>query len=248
MTIRDNFDAEGVPNYEHGLPLKDCAAVCGPVCPRCFLDMLCSNTQADGPGLAARGYGLEPFTDPLYQKYYGEDVTDYNFFMVDKLNWFPDETTAQEQIGKELWWLGGQTPELGPFATSGCWFENPAVNSVVEAYIRTNFTLPEGTIQKTNANCPCLTAYPPGVQLTTNGGMRVVTGGKTYDNYPLDYGLNTCRSDDGLEPWCNVAENVKPDWCTSRWCYVDKDNCDSPTYISTYNPDADLYYTYAGCP
>ena len=47
-------------------------------------------------------------------------------------------------------------------------------------------------------------------------------------------------------PTHSVGDSFGADWCADDWCYVDPDDCDLPTYPSTYF-DTTLYFAYASC-
>jgi hypothetical protein len=37
------------------------------------------------------------------------------------------------------------------------------------------------------------------------------------------------------------------DWCDDPWCYVDPAKCDQHVYVSSYFPNAELYFSYQSC-
>ena len=90
------------------------------------------------------------------------------------------------------------------------------------------------------ARCPCLTAFPAGV----NPATGITIGDSSYE-YPSDYGLSTCAAhDSSLPPTCDASTSL-PSWCESSWCYVDRNDCNLPSTSSSYFPDHTLYYSYA---
>lgn len=84
--------------------------------------------------------------------------------------------------------------------------------------------------------------------------MMIGDDPKKYEDYPADTG-STCDSwDKDNHPDCEGDD--APDWCESRWCYVDPCSCDlgkdSPPKGSFYLPDSTfqgkpLFYSYATC-
>lgn len=137
---------------------------------------------------------------------------------------------------------------FGAFPISGCWMERPAA-AVLGAARLASFELPSQThieLDLMNSiDCPCLSAFPPGI-IQGNGEHFVSIGGGTF-SYPVDYGLGSCRiQDDGLPPSCDKGAN-NANWCTSRWCYVDQNNCNQAVTASSYHPGKDLFYSYEAC-
>lgn len=73
--------------------------------------------------------------------------------------------------------------------------------------------------------------------------------------YPQNYGLSECSTHDAtMEPYCentdadgNFDPFNNPTWCSSNWCYVDRDNCNVETILSDYFRPTLLYYSFAAC-
>jgi hypothetical protein len=92
--------------------------------------------------------------------------------------------------------------------------------------------------------------------LNTDTGMLTLTLGGVDYPYPTSYGMDLCAPHDQLTPpSCADADGVAladaPDWCASRWCYVDPDNCDitfdPSSYFHREGEDVVLYYSYETC-
>jgi len=97
------------------------------------------------------------------------------------------------------------------------------------------------TAQSGDASCPCITAFPSGI----NPSDGVSIGSGTFF-YPSSYGLNTCSAhDSSLAPYCDAAD--PPSWCADSWCYVDYATCSLPTAASSYFTGVTLHYSYATC-
>ena len=109
--------------------------------------------------------------------------------------------------------------------------------------------------------CPCLTSYPPGVRVESDGRVAVTIEGEER-LYPAGFGLNNCAAHSTtLPPYCADASGDplpgRPDWCSreNRWCYVDHERCTdlSGNYmlssLSSYFPGAhpSLFYSYGTC-
>lgn len=96
-------------------------------------------------------------------------------------------------------------------------------------------------------HCPCIDEHPPGSFTLVNGVIKRNLSGWVYD-YPSNYGLSSCNSHDaGLSPSCDhptasgqLDPGANPGWCSSRWCYVDKDACTTVAEQSDYFKGSDL--------
>ncbi|KAL3907396.1 MAG: hypothetical protein SGPRY_010185, partial [Prymnesium sp.] len=67
--------------------------------------------------------------------------------------------------------------------------------------------------------------------------------------YASSYGARGCSPYDWTAtPECARAE-VKPDWCSALWCFVDASNCTLPSAPSAYfvNVTPTLFYSYETC-
>lgn len=84
-------------------------------------------------------------------------------------------------------------------------------------------------------------------------------GGVTSSCLSADYGASTCQAwDQQLSPECvnaqgQVPDSGQPDWCTSKWCYVDP-SCARPNSQSTMAwadvtglPTDGLAFSYETC-
>jgi len=233
LSIRDNYDDDGIliPSSLGGI--TSCPGVCGLVCPRCFQDQLCNgvnvpSARGHNGNLVERGYPFEPTDSEPY---------DYNYFQVGGSvptgGWQP------------LRQLGYNSANFGPSPRSGCWEAGPNATALFEQ-VTTDFQLPAGR-NNPQIVCPCLSSYPSGVSLNGAGNLVVEISSVTYE-YPGDYGLTSCRNqDDTLAPSCDGSVNPKPGWCTQAWCYVDMLDCNVNSAASSYIPGIDLYYSYEAC-
>ena len=96
------------------------------------------------------------------------------------------------------------------------------------------------TVLGASSGCPCLAAYPSGVDPTSTN-----VDGRIY-NYPATYGLASCTAhDSGLLPYCHDSANAAS-WCADSWCYVDIANCDKRTQASMYFASF-VHFSYATC-
>eukprot|EP00931_Biecheleriopsis_adriatica_P024041 TRINITY_DN15073_c0_g1_i1.p1 TRINITY_DN15073_c0_g1~~TRINITY_DN15073_c0_g1_i1.p1 ORF type:complete len:267 (+),score=53.94 TRINITY_DN15073_c0_g1_i1:36-836(+) len=88
-----------------------------------------------------------------------------------------------------------------------------------------------------------------GLDQYLDGGGKLIykpTGSQTTYKYPGTYGNFVCKAhDEGLEPFCHTSS--PPAWCSSKWCYVDKDACSLQVFKSAFFAGADVYYSYAAC-
>ena len=71
---------------------------------------------------------------------------------------------------------------------------------------------------------------------------------------PLNYGASECRAWDNstVNPSClapdgSVLDNGAPQWCSSRWCYVNASDCQRPMDPSDLFVDSELSYSYETC-
>lgn len=100
-------------------------------------------------------------------------------------------------------------------------------------------------------SCPCV-----GIDGLT-GTTTVTIGGMTFDNlYPNEIGSSCKAWDDNRYPGsCTGNAATDADWCSSKWCYVDKSTCTGLSegpYKSTYLADGKfkgnkLFYSYITC-
>eukprot|EP00440_Ansanella_granifera_P038361 gb/GFBE01041622.1/.p1 GENE.gb/GFBE01041622.1/~~gb/GFBE01041622.1/.p1 ORF type:complete len:735 (+),score=169.57 gb/GFBE01041622.1/:1-2205(+) len=100
------------------------------------------------------------------------------------------------------------------------------------------------------STCQCLgTSWSPKdthPNSIENDKLILKTAGATY-LYPLTYGQNCGMHDNNLPPLCNQA-SANPEWCTEKWCYVDKSTCSLFYAKSQFFPDENnLHYSYATC-
>jgi uncharacterized protein YegL len=88
-----------------------------------------------------------------------------------------------------------------------------------------------------------------------NGKLKMQFAGQNSNvyYYGLQYGSFECKAWDATEqPYCANADgtlkNYAPQWCSQKWCYVNKNDCTLPmVYKSSYFPDEDLWYSYSTC-
>ena len=81
--------------------------------------------------------------------------------------------------------------------------------------------------------CPCIDTFPDGWVTFEEGLLQVNISGMAF-SYPSNYGLSSCIAhDEGQPPTCDALDEV-PGWCTSRWCWVDKDVCTTDAEPSAY--------------
>eukprot|EP00973_Karenia_brevis_P088815 12318242-Karenia_brevis.AAC.1 len=52
--------------------------------------------------------------------------------------------------------------------------------------------------------------------------------GPPAEKYPAITGGECMKWDKKRHPLCAVTTGDIPDWCVSKWCWVDPDNCDIP--------------------
>ena len=81
------------------------------------------------------------------------------------------------------------------------------------------------TIEINQATCPCLTESPVSEQYHENGMLVNREGPTGEEQFSLTYGVG-CAKHNEMEAACVVAN--PPDWCGSRWCWVDANNCNDP--------------------
>ena len=90
-----------------------------------------------------------------------------------------------------------------------------------------------------DGTCPCLASLPAP---TSN------CSGETAE-LPLDYGLGCAVHDLNVSSTCSVAN--PPVWCTSAWCYVDKDACHnadtSVAYAKSVYAGREHFWSYETC-
>jgi len=120
------------------------------------------------------------------------------------------------------------------------------------------------------SSCPCISKVPQRLRraIYPNASCMLMRG-PTYTGrpdepdycYPPDYGLGRCDAwDEALRPYCAGAGGRPrfdaPSWCTDRWCYVDKGNCQLPADRMDVTPsvvdqaattDDQLVYSHAAC-
>eukprot|EP00973_Karenia_brevis_P003390 466889-Karenia_brevis.AAC.1 len=72
-------------------------------------------------------------------------------------------------------------------------------------------------------SCPCAGWYgfPGSMDLMTESGPPTAT-------YPTITGGECMLWDKKRHPLCTATTGDIPDWCGSKWCWVDPDNCDIP--------------------
>jgi len=57
-----------------------------------------------------------------------------------------------------------------------------------------------------------------------------------------------CQPNDMTTETCQPGGNSEgDDWCSDNWCYVNPETCDKPTYLSSYFPGANLWFSYKAC-
>jgi len=104
-------------------------------------------------------------------------------------------------------------------------------------------------LQTDAAGCPCL----PTPTDPAKKKMTAVTGKPQYPATLPAYGWGCKAHDDGYDV-CDPKHNPAPktgagekdDWCKSKWCYVDPNNCDHFTRETTYTAEKD-YFSYEAC-
>ena len=116
-----------------------------------------------------------------------------------------------------------------------------------------------------SAGCRCIQTLPAGlpiadvpdasgaspsltVDLSHRPDIVVAHSGGVF-NYPLHYGLGSCRQWDQLQPPDCASPNgtMLPDpapWCSMQWCWVDPAECDQADAAgSSYFPDSGAFYS-----
>jgi len=95
------------------------------------------------------------------------------------------------------------------------------------------------------ATCPCFGWYD------RSGTVKLTVAGQSI-NYPAMTGGECMKWDKPRHPECLTDD--KPDWCDSKWCWVDPDDCDlpdSPPQLFTRSPVSingkPAYWSYATC-
>ena len=84
------------------------------------------------------------------------------------------------------------------------------------------------------------------------GTLPLTISGTIY-YYPAEYGLHECDNHDlYLPPYCNTLTDgefdplLNPLWCSSTWCYVDPDDCNVESTVTSYLSGG-IEYSYAAC-
>lgn len=102
--------------------------------------------------------------------------------------------------------------------------------------------------------CPCINPWP---EPDTGQKCRKVTFNRQHHHsvkeartecVPLDYGAAKCRAWDDEKDHSKVCKGeTKPDWCGSRWCYVNATMCRRPIDPSDLVGAKELHYSYETC-
>ena len=117
--------------------------------------------------------------------------------------------------------------------------------------------------QDATKGCPCISFPWVGSDQFLNAGTGMLTltvvdqdktGVSSEYPYPTSYGMDVCASHDQLlQPYCADADGFvlanAPDFCGSKWCFVDPNKCDlaydPSSYFHQFPPI--LYYSYETC-
>ena len=120
---------------------------------------------------------------------------------------------------------------VATFLAAGVGAQDPLLGSpacpCIDPWAATSFATPAAQTAFDGAQC----------RQGTHGGQNV--GGDATSCLSADYGSSACSSwDQQLSPECVNAQGLvpdsgQPDWCASKWCYVDAHNCARPNSHST---------------
>jgi len=103
--------------------------------------------------------------------------------------------------------------------------------------LATSLAWPQG-----NEQCPCINPFDSNSSDPCNTVRQ--SDGRCFS---ASFGAEGCKAYDALEtPECLDADEM-PRWCSSKWCYVDVNNCNRTTWKSQFFPNNDLFYSYGTC-